>query len=135
MKLRVLLPALLVCLVCSTSGQGSDFDPSGIWEGPCKSARPEEQKYNSTLHVEFRREGKVWRAKGGLRSPGRPSGDSEFEEVKVAGQNVSFLGLWGPTIAEFTGTHEQGTIKGKLEGKNDGRLVFSCAWSVTRVKN
>lgn len=134
MTLRLLLATILVCVPVAANSQDPAFDPAGAWEGPCQAANAEHRKYDSRLFVEFRREGKVWRAKGGLRSPGRPSADSEFEEVKIAGDSVAFVGLWGPTIAEFQGTHQKGVINGKLEGKNDGKVVFSCSWSVTRQK-
>src|SRR5262245_30899306 len=93
----------------------STFEPTGVWEGPCKS----KDEVVGTLRVEFRRDGRAWRAKGGLRSPGHPEGDSDFEEVKIDGQRVSFVGLWGPMIAEFAGAYANGTLAGELNVVRD----------------
>jgi hypothetical protein len=107
---------------------GESFDPTGAWAGPCKS----EKKTEGTLEVTFQRKGKGWTATGGLKTPGYPQDDSPFEEVKVQGESVSFLGIWGPTLAEFSGVHSGGKITGKLEGKNGERVVFGCQWVLAR---
>jgi hypothetical protein len=111
------------------SQSAKSFDAAGPWEGPCRSKDQE----MGTLHVEFTRDGRAWRAKGGLRSPGRPSGDSDFEEVKIDGDRVSFVGLWGPMIGEFAGAYKDGKLVGDLNVIRDKKTVSSCAWSLSRI--
>ena len=120
------IAAALLSLVLQSAAQ---FDPTGLWEGPCLS----KEKSMGTLRVEFKREGRAWRAKGGLRTPGYPDDDSYFEEVAVNGARVSFVGLWGPMTAEFSGEHAAGTIKGELAVVQDKKTVMSCGWSLKRL--
>ena len=84
--------------------------------------------------MEFTREGRAWRAKGGMFSPGHPTDESNFEEVKVDGNRVSFIGVWGPVmIGEFAGAHENGKLVGELNVVRDKKTVMSCAWTLSRV--
>lgn len=108
------------------------FDPTGAWSGPCKS----ERKVEGNLEVTFARKGRGWTAVGGLKTPGYPQDDNPFEEVKVQGERISFLGIWGPTLAEFEGAFVAGPgggkLNGKLQGKNGDKVVFGCSWMLTR---
>ncbi len=132
-RLLYAMGAVLTVLFLSAalgSAAQDTFDPTGAWSGPCKS----KDQSMGTLHVEFRREGRAWRAKGGLRTPGYPYSDSEFEEVKVDGPKVSFVGLWGPMVAEFTGAHKDAKLTGELRVAQDEKAVMTCAWVLTRVQ-
>ena len=126
------LVGIAVCLAAvghAAGQQRSTFDPTGTWEGRCVSG----EKSQGTLHVEFRREGRAWRAKGGLQSPGYPPDSSEFEEVAVDGDRVSFIALWGPMVAQFKGERKASRLDGTLEGVRNEKVVFRCDWSLTRL--
>lgn len=108
---------------------GGAFDPSGPWLGPCLGKDGNDR----TLHVAFTRAERAWRAKGRLQTPGYPETDTNFEEVKVDGERVSFVSLWGPMIAEFEGVHKAGKIDGSVTISRDGKAQMSCSWSLNRV--
>ena len=119
----------LVSAVPSAGAQSGAFDPSGPWQGPCLG----KDRNDRTLHVAFTRAERAWQAKGRLHTPGYPETDSTFEEVKVDGDKVSFIQVFGPMLAEFAGARKGEKIDGSVTISREGKAYMTCSWSISRV--
>jgi len=124
-----ILALTLVSAAPSAQAQSAAFDPSGPWQGPCLG----KDRSDRTLLVTFTRAERAWQAKGRLQTPGYPETDSTFEEVKVDGEKVSFISLFGPMLAEFTGARKGDRLDGSVTISRDGKAYMTCAWSLSRV--
>jgi hypothetical protein len=119
----------LVSVVPTATAQSGAFDPSGPWQGPCLG----KDRNDRTLHVAFTRAERAWQAKGRLQTPGYPETDATFEEVKVDGEKISFLQMFGPMLAEYAGARKGDKIDGSVTISRDGKAYMTCSWSISRV--
>lgn len=100
---------------------------AGNWKGSFQTPGP-----SGSLEVTINNSDNKWSGEVKIEGPGRKILSKPAQNLKVEGENLTFMiEIVGAEIT-FTGKLKDGKLSGGLEGVEDGKTIVMGSWELTR---